>query len=52
MVINAIELLHITIEVKLPISGMDRWGIDLPALGVLRYKVWWSLDLHPGFSLA
>lgn len=51
MVVNVVELLHITVQVKLSVSRMDRRCIDLFGLGIVRPPVTGSLDLHAGYGL-
>ena len=50
MVVNVEKLLHIAVEVKLAVAGVDRWRVHLTSLGVLWPPVTGSLDLHLGGS--
>ena len=50
MVVNVEKLLHIAVEVKLAVAGVDRWRVHLTSLGILWPPVTGSLDLHLGGS--
>ncbi len=46
MVVNVVELLHIAVQVKLPVAGVHGRGVGVAGPRVLGGEVWRGLDLH------
>lgn len=46
MVIYIVKLVYSAVKVQLPVSGMNRWGMNISGPGVIWHKACRSLDLH------